>query len=137
MISYAGFFFSLLLIIFVTILGALLFGLVTLGGLSGAVVGLGILALFALIVGFVLATSFVAKLVFGMTLGNWLLARLNSPLAQHRYWPMVIGLAITVVVIALLSFPLVPGILGGLLDFMIILFGLGALWLRGREAFAK
>ncbi|HEX8992061.1 MAG TPA: polymer-forming cytoskeletal protein [Anaerolineales bacterium] len=136
-VVYAGFFFVLLLVTFVMILGAILFGVLTLGGLSATIVGLGLLALFALIVAFALATSFVAKVVFGVTLGRWILARLNSPIASHRYWPMVIGVAITVAVVALLKFPLVPGVLGGLLDFAIILFGLGALWIRVREGLSR
>jgi hypothetical protein len=136
-ITYAGFFFALLLVVFVTILGAVVFGVLTLGGLSGSIVVLGLLALFGLIIGFVLATSFAAKVVFGMALGKWILARTQPSLAEHRYWPMVIGVVITVAVIALLTFPLIPGFLGGLLNFAIILAGLGALWLRGREALAK
>ena len=98
---------------------------------------LGLLALFGLIVGFVLATAFVAKVVFGAALGKWILKRANPSLAEHRYWPMVIGVVITVAVIALLTFPLIPGFLGGLLNFGIVLAGLGALWLVGREALQK
>ena len=136
-IAYAAFFFLLMLILFVIILGGVLFSALTLSSLSGTVIWLGVLALFALLVGFVLITSFIAKVVFGMAFGKWLLIRLKSPLAEHKVWPMVIGVAIIVVVVALLSFPLIPGILGGLLNFMIILFGLGAIWLWGREALAK
>lgn len=136
-VTYAGFFFVLLLILFVMILGAVVFGILTLGGLSGTIVVLGLLALFALIVGFVLATAFIAKIVFGVTLGKWILTRANSPIANHRYWPMVIGVAITVAVIALLTFPLIPGALGRLLEFAIILFGLGALWLSIRQRVVK
>ncbi len=135
-VAYAGFFFALLLTIVVMIFGGLLFGALTLGGLLGTVMWLGILALFALILGFVLVTSFVAKIVFGQTIGKWILVRANSPLAEHRIWPMVIGVVITVTVIALLSFPLIPGFLGGLLNFAVVLFGLGALWLWGRERMA-
>ena len=136
-VSYAGFFFVLLLIIFVTILGAVIFGVLTLGGLSGTIVVLGISAFFGLLIAFVLATSFVAKIVFGITLGKWILARANSPIASHRYWPMVIGVAITVAVVALLTFPLIPGALGGLLNFLIILFGLGAMWIWVREKLVR
>lgn len=136
-VAYAAFFFSLLLILFVMIFGGILFGVLTLRGLSGTVVWLGILALFVLIVGFVLITSFIAKVVFSMAAGKWILIRLKSPLAEHKIWPMIIGVALTVVVIALLSFPLIPGIFGGLLNFIIILFGLGAVWLWGREMLAK
>ena len=128
-VAYAGFFFLVLLTLFVMILGAILFGVLTLSGLSATIVWGGLLVLFALILGFVLATSFVAKIVFGMTLGKWMLTQAHSPLAEHRYWPMVIGVLITVVVLALLTFPLIPGFLGGLLNFAIVLFGLGTMWL--------
>jgi cytoskeletal protein CcmA (bactofilin family) len=136
-VAYAGFFFLLLLVLFVMILGGIAFGVLTLGGLSGTVVWLGILALFALILGFVLATSFVAKIAFGMAAGKWILARAKSPLAAHRFWPMVLGVVVTVAIIALLSFPLIPGGLGWLLNFVVILFGLGALWLWIRDAWTK
>ena len=136
-VTFAGFFFSLLLIIFVTVLGAILFGILTLGGLSGAIVFLGIFTFFATILAFVLATSFLAKIVFGITLGKWILVRTNSPLADHKYWPMVIGVVITVIVVALFTFPLIPGFLGGLMNFIVILFGLGTIWLWGREGLSR
>ncbi|HKY55147.1 MAG TPA: hypothetical protein VJM08_12610, partial [Anaerolineales bacterium] len=97
------------------------------------VIWLGLLTIFALILGFILITSFFAKVVFSTALGKWMLARANSPLAEHKYWPMVIGVLVSLGVIALLSFPLIPGFLGGLLNFAVILFGLGALWLWGRD----
>ena len=50
---------------------------------------------------------------------------------------MIIGVIVTVVVIALFRFPLIPGFLGGLLNFAVILFGLGAFWLWGRERIAR
>ncbi|HET6845651.1 MAG TPA: polymer-forming cytoskeletal protein, partial [Anaerolineales bacterium] len=132
-VAYAGFLFLLLVVVFVMILGAVLFGVLTLGGLSAAIIWTGLMLLFALIVAFVLATAFAAKIVFGMTLGQWLLRKTESPLAEHRYWPMLIGVAITVVVIAALTFPLIPGFLGGLLNFVIILFGLGTMWVWLRQ----
>jgi cytoskeletal protein CcmA (bactofilin family) len=136
-VAWAGFFFAVFLVICVTILGGIFFGILTLGQLTGTVIWLGILTVFGLIVGFVLVTSFVAKVVFGAALGKWMLARANSPLAEHRYWPMVVGVLITAGVIALLSFPLIPGALGGLLNFAVVLFGLGALWLWGRERMVR
>jgi cytoskeletal protein CcmA (bactofilin family) len=131
--AYIIFFLTLLLIIVIIVLAALLFGLLTLGGVAGTIISVGILSVFALILGFVLVISFVAKIVFGQALGRWLLVRANSPLAQHRFWPMIIGVVITVVVIAVFSFPLIPGFLGSLLNFVVVLLGLGALWLWGRE----
>lgn len=134
--AYVIFFLALLLIAVLIALGGLFFNVLTLGGVAGTIVSVGVLSSLALILGFVLVTSFVAKVVFGQALGRWLLARLNSPLAEHRFWPMTIGVILTVVVIALFRFPLVPGLLGGLLNFIVILFGLGALWLWGRERLA-
>jgi cytoskeletal protein CcmA (bactofilin family) len=135
-VSWAGFIFVLLLIVFGSVVGAVVFGILTLGGLAGTIVVLGLLALFSLIVAFVLATAFLAKILFGITLGKWILSQMNSPLASHRYWPMIIGVVITVAVVALLTFPLIPGVLGWLLNLLIVLCGLGALWLWGRERLA-
>ena len=136
-VAYAGFFFVLLLTVFVMLLGAIVFGLLTLGGLSATMVWGGLLVLFALILGFVLATTFVAKIVVGMVVGQWMLSKAQSPLAQHRYLPMVIGVALTVLVIALLTFPLIPGFLGGMLNFVLVLFGLGTIWLWLRQRLQK
>ncbi len=136
-VAWAAYFFALLLIVFIMVFGGILFGVLTLGQLTGTVIGLGLLTLFALIVGFVLVTSFVAKVVFGAALGKWMLMRAHSPLSEHKYWPMVIGVLITVAVIALLSFPLIPGFLGWLLNFAVVLFGLGALWIWARERLVK
>ena len=136
-LTWAGFFVLLLLVIVTTVIGGIMFGLLTLGQLTGTVIGLGLLALLGLIVGFVLVTTFVAKVVFGAALGKWIFVRANSPLAEHRYWPMVVGVLITVAAIALLSFPLIPGFLGWLLNFLVVLFGLGALWLWGQDRWAR
>ncbi len=136
-VTYAAFFFALLLVFFVMVLSALAFGFLTLKSLSQSVLWIGILLLFILILGLVLATSFVAKIVFGEALGRWLLERFHSPLAGHRYWPVIIGLLVTVIGVELLSFPLLPGRLGWLVNLAVILFGLGAIWQWGLEALAK
>jgi cytoskeletal protein CcmA (bactofilin family) len=132
-VAYAAFFFLILLILFVSIVAAVIFGLLTLTGLTGTIVWLAILALFALIVGFVLITSFVAKIAFGDALGRWILRQAHSSAAEHRYWPMVLGVSITIAIVALVSFPSIPGALGWVLNFAVILFGLGAfaIWVRG------
>ena len=137
-IAYAAFFFAMLLILFVTTLSAIIFGVLTLGGLSWTIVWLGILTLSASGVGFVLLVSFVAKIVFGAAVGKWILTQASPALAEHRFWPMIIGVALTVAVIALFSFPLIPtGLLGWLLNLLVVLFGLGTIWQWGREALAR
>jgi hypothetical protein len=135
--TYVIFFLVLLLTIALIILGGLLFGVLTLGGLAGTIISVGILSALALSLGFILVTAFVAKIVFGQALGRWLLTRANSPLAEHRFWPMITGVVLTVLVIALFQFPLIPGFLGSLLNLAIVLFGLGSLWLWGRERITR
>ncbi|MGD8403701.1 MAG: polymer-forming cytoskeletal protein [Anaerolineales bacterium] len=137
-IAWAAFFFALLLIVIVMIAGGVIFGFLTLGGISGVIIWLGILSMFALIVLFVLATAYVSKIVVGEAVGKWILGKFNSSLAEHRFWPMILGVILIAVVVALLRFPLLPlGFFGWLLNFAVVLFGLGALWLWGRDRFTK
>ena len=135
--AVAIFFLLLLLVLLAAGLGGLLFGVISLGGLAGAVIAVGALALLALSLGFVLATSFLAKLVFGQALGRWLLARARSPLAEHRFWPLAIGVVILAAVLALLRLPPIPGFVGSLLNLAVTLSGLGALWLWVDERIAR
>ena len=134
-IAWAAFFFALLAIILLMVMGGILFGMLTLGGMAGTVVTLGILSLFALTIGFILATSYLTKIVVGETIGKWILSRINPALADHKFWPMIAGVIVIVFVIGLLRFPLLPfDFFGFLLNFVVILFGLGALWIWGRTA---
>jgi cytoskeletal protein CcmA (bactofilin family) len=135
-VSWAVFFVALLLIIFATIAGGVVFGMLNLGQITGTIVWLGILILLALVIGFVLVTTFLAEVVFGAALGKWILSMAHSSLAENRYWPMVIGLLITLLVVALLSFPTIPSFVGWWVNFAVILFGLGTLWIWSRDRLA-
>ena len=137
-IAWAAFFFSLLVIILAMIFGGLIFGLLTLGGVSGTIIWLGILVLVGLMILFILVTSYLTKIVVGELMGKWVLNRTNPALAEHKFWPMVVGVVLLVLIIGLFRFPLLPlGFFGWLINFAVILCGLGALWLWGRERFAK
>lgn len=137
-IAWAAFFFALLLIVIIMIAGGILFGVLSLGSISGTIIWLGILSLFALVVLFVLATAYLSKIVVGTALGKWIFSKTNPALADHRFWPMVLGVTLVSIVIALFRFPLLPlGFFGWLLNFAVVLFGLGALWLWGRERIGK
>ncbi len=129
-LAYAAFFFALLVIIIVMILLAVIFGVLTLGGLSTAVVFISLLALFGLILGFVLVTSYLVMVVMGQLLGKLIFKLFGSNLTDHRIWPMLLGVFLVAILVAL---PLV----GWLIKFVVIFFGLGAMWLWGREALAK
>lgn len=125
-VSYAAFFFALLVILTVMIVGGLVFGVLTLGGVSGTIVWVGILLIFALSVGFILVTSFFTKIMVAWLGGKWIVGRFNPALAEHKVWPLVIG----VVIVALLAaLPFVGWIFG----LTVMFLGLGALWLWGRD----
>ncbi|GAB4434350.1 MAG: hypothetical protein Kow002_21370 [Anaerolineales bacterium] len=137
-IAWAAFFFALFVVILAMVLGGMFFGLLTLSGLSGMIIWLGILTLFMLIVAFVLATAYLTKIIVGKTLGKWIFNKVNPGLAEHKFWPMILGVIVITTVVALFRFPLLPlGFFGWLLNFAVILFGLGALWLWGRERLGK
>lgn len=133
-IAWAAFFFGLLAIMLVMIFGGMVFGFLTLGGVSGSIVWLGILALFGSIVLFVLVTSYLTKIIVSEMMGKWILNRTSPALAEHKVWPMVIGVTVLILIIGLFRFPLLPiGFFGWLINFTVILCGLGALWIWGRE----
>jgi cytoskeletal protein CcmA (bactofilin family) len=126
LVAYAAFFFVILVIIVAMITGGILFGALTLGGMSGTIVWVGILAIFALILGFVLITVFLTKILVAWLSGKLILARIKPELAEHKIWPLVLG----VIIIALaVSLP----IIGWLFGVLVMFIGLGALWIWGRD----
>lgn len=125
-VAYAAFFFTLLVILVVMILGAVIFGWITLGGISGTIVWVGIFLLFAAILGFVLVTLFLTKIIVAWQGGKWLIGRFNPSLAEHKVWPLVLG---AVILALLVELPWV----GWLIGLVVMFLGLGALWLWGRE----
>jgi cytoskeletal protein CcmA (bactofilin family) len=126
-VAFASFFFTLLLIIVVMTIGALFFGVLTLGGVSASIIWVGLLSIFALCIGFGLVTSFLAQIVVAWLGGKMILEKLNPTLAASKVWPLVLG----VVIVALLtSLPLVGWVFG----LVIMFLGLGAFWIWGREA---
>jgi cytoskeletal protein CcmA (bactofilin family) len=125
-VAYATFFFTLLLIVIMMVVGGILFGIISLGGVTATIIWVGILAIFALIVAFVLFTGFGAQILVAWLSGKWLLGRFNPTLAEHKVWPLLLGV---VLVGILVNLPMV----GWLIGFLIMFFGLGALWLWSRE----
>ena len=125
-VSYAAFFFTLLVIFTAMIIGGLVFGALTLHGVSGTIVWVSILLIFALIIGFVLVTAFFTKIVVAWLGGKWILGRFNPALAEHKVWPLVLGVVIVALVTAL---PFIGWIVGLTVMFLVR----GALWLCGRD----
>jgi hypothetical protein len=129
-IHIAAFFFALLVLFIAMLIGGIGFGVLTLQGISGAIIFFGLLAMFALILSFALAIWFVAQIIVSILGGQLILARIKPELAENKYWPLVIGVLIYAVLTA------VP-ILGSLIWWVVVLLGLGALWYFGQEMLAK
>jgi hypothetical protein len=125
-IGVVGFGFGLFLLGFVVTILMIILGILTLGDLVGTTLMLGLWLGYTLILGYKILTAYVAKIVVSACLGSWLLGKINSPAAEHRIWPAVLGV---VILVFLWSIP----ILGWLVNLAIILFGLGAVLLLARD----
>ncbi len=129
-VAYAAFFFAMLVIIIAMILGGVVFGFLTLGSITATIIFVGLAALFALALGFILTATFLTKITVGATLGKWIFTLAKSNLVENRYWSMVLGVVIIAIMVAL---PLI----GWLVGLVILFLGLGALWLWGRDHFIR
>ena len=129
-IAYAAFFFMLFVIIIVMILGGMIFGFLTLGSVTATIIFSALLALFAMILGFVLVTAFLTKISVGAALGKSIFSYARSPLAENKYWSLILGLLIIAV---LVSLPFI----GWLFGLVVLFLGLGAFWLWGRAQLAR
>lgn len=125
-VSYAAFWFGLLVVLFVMILGSVIFGILTLGGLSGTIIISGLLTIFGMIVSFVLVTAFVTKIVISLLGGKLILAKINPALSEHKFWPLLLGVTLYAILQAL-------PIIGVLTQIAVALLGLGAIWLLVAE----
>ncbi len=129
-VHIAAFFFALLVLTIAIIIGAIVFGVLTLEGLTSAIIFIGLLLMFALILGFSLAVGFVAEIIVSILAGQLILARINPDLAGHKYWPLVVGAVIYGVIAGIPVF-------GGLISFLAVLLGLGTLWYFGQGLITK
>src|SRR5918994_1584872 len=125
-LAFLGYFVLVILGIILIVLLAILFGVLQLGALVAIEVIGGILAIFVATFGFVIAVAFVADLVVGLGV-----ARLVARGPQAGWWQrfawLAAGIAIVVIVTSL-------PIIGGIAKLLVVLFGLGALFLAARGA---
>ena len=129
-VSIAAFFFALLIILIVTILVAVVFGVITLGDLAGTTAWTGILTMALLAFFFSIAVTYVTKVVVSFLGGRLILASLKPDWAEGRIWPLVVGVVLFVIITA------IP-ILGWLVSLIVVLLGLGALWLLGYDIYRQ
>jgi cytoskeletal protein CcmA (bactofilin family) len=99
---------------------AVLLGLLGLGSLVFTAIGGALLAMGALSYLIILVALLGAAVVVGLTLGRMILEHVEQPWAQSPYVALLLGVLIVVVLTA------IP-VLGGILDALVFLLGLGAL----------
>lgn len=126
---------ALVLALAIALLAAVL-GVATLTGLVMAVVGTGILAELGLVIGVLLVCAYLPPVVVGLAGGRMALIRSGprgaSPAAGASRGRGFAAFALGALVLVLLG--LVP-ILGRLVGILVLLLGLGALWLWGLGRF--
>jgi cytoskeletal protein CcmA (bactofilin family) len=115
--GYTGAFLAFLVLIAVV----LFFSVVTLGGLSGTVFGVGFFGLGILVTIFTLAMSYGSKLVIALLVGQWVMSKLAPAAPGQRWWGLFIGVAIFAILRAI---PFIGWILG----LVVTLIGLGAIY---------
>ncbi|TEU19764.1 MAG: polymer-forming cytoskeletal protein [Anaerolineales bacterium] len=129
-VTIAAFIFALLVILTVTIIGAVVLGVITLGGLAGTTAWTGALTMALLAFCFSIAVAYVTKVVVSFLGGRLILAGLKPDWAEGRIWPLVVGVVLFIIITT------IPR-LGGLVNLVVVLLGLGALWLLGRDIYRQ
>lgn len=117
-----GGFIIALISVFIILIAGILLTVVSLGALSQAIFGMGFSGLGFAFAAFLLLINQGSKLVVAYMIGKWLFNRVSPAYAEHRWWPLIAGVIIYVVLAG------IP-ILGWLVSLVATLTGLGAIWL--------
>jgi cytoskeletal protein CcmA (bactofilin family) len=124
-LGFVGVIVALGLLLFVTVLVAIVLGLLGLGSLTGVTVFSGILVAAIVVFLFILAVAFAAQATVGLALGRLLLRG-----EDRSFLGWLSALAIGVLVVVLVA--AIP-VAGGFLEALLIVLGLGALLLMARS----
>jgi hypothetical protein len=114
------------LIVIIGMLGVVL-GILQLTGLLVLDIILGFMALFGLVMVYATAAVLVSKVIVSYLGGQLILKRIKPGWAKSRIWPLLLGLVIFAILTA------IPLYIGQFINVVIILLGLGALWMAGSE----
>jgi cytoskeletal protein CcmA (bactofilin family) len=126
LVSLVAAFFAVLVLIAIVIVAAILLGILTLGDLVGTIVSGGLLAVGVFVFAFGVAVTYLSQIIVSYLGGKLILSRLKPDWAIRPYLPFILGLIILVILAA------IP-YLGGLITFLVVVLGLGALWLLGMQ----
>ena len=118
---FSGYFSALVAVVAILMAG-LLFSLLSLGGLTGPVFGIGFSGLALLVALFTFLVNTASKLVVAYLIGNLLMERAVPQAANRPIWALIVGVLIYVLAS---SIPLI----GLLIGLAATLIGVGAMWL--------
>ncbi len=104
----------------------LFFTILTLGGLSNAVFGIGFSGLGLAVAAFTLVIGYLSKLVIAYLLGNLILSGANPNMQGRQYLAMTVGVLIYAIA---RSIPF----LGWIIGIIVTIAGVGAIWLYWRS----
>jgi hypothetical protein len=110
-------------------------GMLTLGGLAWGAFWSGTVGLGAFFTFFTLLIAYGSKLVVAYPVGRWIMQRLqggtaSAPVGWQQIWPLLLGVLLYVAVAG------IP-YLGFVVNILVTLLGLGAMWLSWRERTTK
>lgn len=125
-----GFFILLFALIAILVTLAIVLGVITLGDLLGTTIWGGMLAFGGFVFAFVFAANYLAQIVVSFLAGRWLVGLIKAEWAVKPWLPLIVGVIIFAILVA------IP-FLGWLINFVVVLFGLGALWLFVQERFRR
>lgn len=116
--------FPIAIVIFMSLIIALAvtLALITLGSLGGNLGFLGGVTVLTVSTIFAFVLCYLTQIIVAYRGGNWLLNRNTAEAKIHPFWSLLIG---SLIIAALTTLP----ILGNIITLIIIIFGLGALWL--------
>ncbi|NMB53277.1 MAG: polymer-forming cytoskeletal protein [Leptolinea sp.] len=124
-VGYAAGFLAL----FVIILVGILIGFLTIGGLGGVTIALGLSGLATIFTLLSLAVSHISKVIVAFLVGQWLFSKL-APNQVNNVWSLLIGILVYAILRAIPFVGILFGIAASLL-------GIGAMWLVYRNKTAK
>jgi cytoskeletal protein CcmA (bactofilin family) len=125
LVAFFAFIGAVLAALVLTIALAIVLGWLTLGGLVGMTLVLGLLLNAMLVTSYIAFVAYVAQIVVGYVAARWLLRRAQPAWAERQVVPLALGVLLYVVLRA------IPW-LGPLVGIVVVLVGLGALWQWGR-----
>jgi cytoskeletal protein CcmA (bactofilin family) len=127
-VSLIAFFLVAMALIAVVVILSIFLGIITLGELVGITLWAGSLVMGAFLFAVVFAITYISKIIVSFLVGRWIVSKIQPEWAEKPWLPLIVGIILYAI---LASIPW----LGGLFAFVVILFGLGALWLMGLNRF--